>query len=170
MKFNLQQYVGNLIVHPDTRIGIVASEFNPAIVNHLLQDTLATLFDHSVTHEAITVIRVPGAYELGFAARQLATNHDVIIALGAVIRGETPHFDYVCQACVQSLNDVMQCHNIPIVFGVLTTNTVEQAWARAKGQAVSSEDKHPQGGGITMAENALRLIDLAQQLRKPKLL
>ncbi len=154
---------GNITKSADKKIAIVASRFNATIVDILLHDALETFMRHAVEEKNITVVRVPGAFEIPLVAAKLAKNHAVVIALGAVIRGETPHFDYVCQACVEGVNGVMQSTGTPVVFGVLTTNTVEQALARAHGETVPSS-KASQGGGVAAAEAALELIDLHRQL------
>lgn len=117
------------------RIAIVAARFNAGIVDAMLAACLGRLRELGVEDGHVHVARVPGAYELPFAsARLLRRRHpDAVIALGAVIRGETPHFDYVCAAAAQGLREVSVDMDTPVVFGVLTTDTVEQALARAGG-------------------------------------
>ncbi len=160
----ITSFTGNTF-SSDLKIGIVASEFNGEIVDKLLQDAKKTLLAHQI--ENITIVRVPGAFELPFAAQQIAKNHDAVIALGAVIRGETPHFDYVCDGCVQGLTRVIHDTNTPVVLGVLTTDTLEQAQARANGTVSDdSTGKQPTGGGTSAAIVALRMASLARQLKK----
>ncbi len=118
------------------RFGIVVSRFNSTITESLLEAALATLRRHGVAELDVNVMRVPGAFELPLAAQRLAVNsthYDALIALGCVIRGGTPHFEYVCRACTDGLVQVGLKFDIPIGFGVLTTDTLAQAEARAGG-------------------------------------
>lgn len=160
----IHTYTGNRFEN-NYKIAIIASEFNGEIVDKLLQDARQTLLAHQV--ENMTIIRVPGAFEIPFAARLAAPSHDAIIALGAVIRGETPHFDYVCQGCVEGINRVIHDTGVPVAFGILTTNTVLQAMERAQGKSddtVRSSQHAPQGGGAYAATVALRLASLRRQM------
>ena len=118
------------------RFGIIVSRFNGAITESLLEAALAALRRHGAPETQVTLVRVPGAFELPLAAQQLAasaTPYDALIALGCVIRGGTPHFEYVCRACTDGLLQVGLKFNIPVGFGVLTTDTTAQAEARAGG-------------------------------------
>ncbi len=119
----------------DARFAIVWSRFNRPIVSKLLDGATACLVERGVTDDAVYIAEVPGAWELSYAARQLALSgrFDAIIALGAVIRGGTPHFDYVCDGAARGLLRVMLDTGLPVVFGVLTTDTEEQALERAGG-------------------------------------
>lgn len=121
----------------DARFGIIASRFNSAIVDNLVSGCVQALQREGVAARRITVVRVPGAFEIPFAARKLAMSgeYDVLIALGAVIRGETAHFDYVAGECARGVTEVSADLDIPILFGVLTTETVQQAAERAGGAA-----------------------------------
>lgn len=114
------------------RFGIVAARFNSAIVDALLEGALKTLEEHGITPRNIRIVRVPGAFEMPVAAQRLVRNgrYDALIALGAVIRGDTPHFEYVAGACTDGLARLALKHDIPVSFGVLTTNTVKQALLR----------------------------------------
>ena len=114
-------------------VGMVASRFNHFITGQLIEGAQDALSRHGVGDERITLAWVPGAFELPLAAdRLLATGKfDGVIALGAVIRGDTPHFEYVARECSRGLNDVALKHGLPVAFGVLTTDTVEQAMVRA---------------------------------------
>ncbi|EAR22800.1 6,7-dimethyl-8-ribityllumazine synthase [Nitrococcus mobilis] len=115
------------------RFAIVASRFNRFIVDNLLEGALDTLRRHGVAEHAITVIRVPGAYEMPLVVNRVARSgqYDAIIALACVIRGGTPHFDYVAGACARGIAEASLAHDVPIGFGVLTTDTIEQAIERA---------------------------------------
>lgn len=117
------------------RYAVVASRFNAAIVDRLLDAALATLERHGVGRDHVTAMRVPGAFELPQAARRLADSgrFDAVIALGAVVRGGTPHFDYVCRACAHGLMQVSIEADCAVVFGVLTTDDQTQARDRAGG-------------------------------------
>ena len=114
-------------------IGIVAARFNARFVDRLLEGALRVLARHGVADP--TVVRVPGAFELPLAARHLAGAEDIeaVIALGAVVRGETPHFDYVSDACAQGVMRAALDAEVPVIFGVLTTDDDEQAAARTGG-------------------------------------
>jgi len=115
------------------RIGIVAARFNHFITDQLLDGARDALQRHGVEANAVTVAWVPGAFELPLAAQQMLTSAgvDAVIALGAVIRGGTPHFDYVAGECANGLTRVALDCGKPVVFGVLTTDNVEQALERA---------------------------------------
>lgn len=115
------------------RFAIVATRFNRFIVDSLLEGALDTLRRHGVSENRITVIRVPGAYEIPLIVNRVARSgqYDAIIALGCVIRGETPHFDYVAGECARGIAQAAVAHDVPIGFGVLTTDTIEQAIERA---------------------------------------
>ena len=112
---------------------LIASCFNEPIVNRLIEGTTATLVARGADIKNIDLIRVPGAFELAAAARLCAETgmYDAIIALGCVIRGETPHFDYVASACASNLARLARREDVPILFGVLTTDTREQAEQRS---------------------------------------
>jgi 6,7-dimethyl-8-ribityllumazine synthase len=116
------------------RIALVATRWNLDIVEALLKGARAGLKDWGVTPDRIHEFRVPGAFEIPLALEQLARTrrYDGVVALGAVIRGDTPHFEYVCRACVDGLRDVGLRHALAIGFGVLTVDNVAQASARAR--------------------------------------
>jgi 6,7-dimethyl-8-ribityllumazine synthase len=115
------------------RVGIVAARFNAEIVDALLAGARAALKSYGIDGAQVEVVRVPGAWELPLAAAHFADRgrFDAIIALGAVIRGGTPHFEYVCQGCAQGLMQVQQEFGIPVAFGVLTCDDDAQARERA---------------------------------------
>ncbi len=112
---------------------IAATRFNEEIVDRLLEGALAALEDTGTPRDSVPVLRVPGAFELPLAAQKLCGGYDAVIALGCVIRGETDHHEYVSRAAAEGLERVSLDAGIPVGFGVLTTDTVEQALARAGG-------------------------------------
>ncbi len=115
------------------RVAIVAGRFNEYIVDSLVKGATDTLVRQGVKPSQITLVQVPGCYELPLAAQRLARSgkYDAIVALGAVIRGATPHFDYVAGECASGLARVSLAEDLPVSFGVLTTETIEQAIERA---------------------------------------
>ena len=117
----------------DGRYAIVVGRFNQFVVDSLVEGAVDALVRHGVDEDNITVVRVPGAYEIPLAAQAVAEKGDVdaIIALGAVIRGSTPHFDYVAGESASGLNKVQMDTGVPCSFGVLTIDTIEQAIERA---------------------------------------
>jgi len=143
----------------DCSIAIVASEFNHFVVQQLVDGALDALKRNGVSESAITVAWVPGAFELPLAADVLAAGglHDAIITLGAVIRGGTPHFDYVAAECSRGVAQVGLKHGLPVIFGVLTTDNVDQALERAGSGAGNK--------GFDTAVAALQMIALLDHLR-----
>lgn len=147
------------VVAKQARIAIVAARFNSFVVDPLVEGALDTLKRiGQMSDEQITLVYVPGAYELPMAARRLAASgsYDAIIALGAVIRGETAHFDFVAGECSSGLARVMHEHDIPVTMGVITTDTIEQAINRA-GCKVGNK-------GSEVAMGTLEMIDVLQQI------
>jgi len=139
------------------RIGIVASRYNGYIVDRLLDGCVKALQDAGIAADAVTLARVPGAYEIPVAVQRMAGGgYDALIALGAVIRGETPHFDYICTECSRGLAEVALATRIPVIFGVLTVDTAQQALDRS-GEAESNK-------GCEAAQTALEMIDLLRKL------
>jgi 6,7-dimethyl-8-ribityllumazine synthase len=127
----------------DVSIAIVASRFNHFIVDQLVAGAADALERHGIDQDALLLVWAPGAFELPLLADQLASSgrFDAVIALGAVIRGGTPHFDYVAGACARGLTRVALDNGLPVIFGVLTTDTVEQALQRAgKGEGNKGYD------------------------------
>ncbi len=119
---------------PDgARFGIVVGRFNHFITDRLLDGAIDALVRHGVARENVVVARAPGSYEIPFAVRRLAKSGkvDAVIALGAVIRGSTPHFDYVAGEVAKGCGAAMHESGVPVLFGVLTTDTIEQAIERA---------------------------------------
>lgn len=127
---------GQLIAR-DARFAVVAARFNDLVVTRLVEAAVDTLRRHGAAAADIDLVRVPGAFELPLVARRLAQSrrYDGLVMLGAVIRGETPHFDFVCTECAAGLNRVALEFDLPVGFGVLTCDTVDQALARAGGKA-----------------------------------
>lgn len=144
----------------EMRVGIVVSEWNDNITGRLLRSAVNTLQEFGVKENNITVKYVPGSFELVYGSALLAESGyiDAIIAIGCVVRGDTPHFDYICQGTTQGLTELNAKGNIPIIYGLITVNTMEQAEARAGG---SVGDK-----GREFAITAIKMIDLSWQIKK----
>ena len=125
----------NMQIPPDARIGIVAARFNASIVDELLSGCIRRLSDLGVSEDRTEVYRVPGAFELPFAAKAMARTgrFSAVICLGCVIRGDTPHFDYVAGEAARGIQQVALTEHLPVIFGVLTTNTDQQARDRTGG-------------------------------------
>ncbi|MGK5092387.1 6,7-dimethyl-8-ribityllumazine synthase [Deltaproteobacteria bacterium TL4] len=121
------------LVATDLNFAFVVSRFNEFITESLLQGAVDSFVRHGGNHENITVVKVPGAFELPLAAKKLALSqkYDAIVCLGAVIRGATPHFDYVCSNASSGIASLSMEHQIPISLGLLTTDSIEQAIERA---------------------------------------
>lgn len=141
------------------RFALVATRWNDFIVDRLVNGALEVLRDCGVAEDDITLIRVPGAFELPVACDCLAENgdYDAIIALGAVIRGETPHFDYVAGECARGLSATAVEYSVPVAFGVITADTVEQAEARSQ----PDEDRNK---GAEAANAAVEMVSLLRQI------
>jgi 6,7-dimethyl-8-ribityllumazine synthase len=120
---------------PGVRVGIAATRFNAHVVDELLAGCLTKLWALGLTADRVEIHRVPGAFELPLAAKVMARSHKfaAVICLGCVIRGDTPHFDYVAGECARGIMDVSLSETLPVIFGVLTTETEEQALARVGG-------------------------------------
>jgi 6,7-dimethyl-8-ribityllumazine synthase len=145
-----------------TRIAVAAARFNAEIVEELLAGCLRRLGELGVTEGHVEVVRVPGAFELPVTAKAFAKTgrYSAVICLGAVVRGETPHFEYVAGECARGLQDVAIWENLPVIFGVLTTNTHEQAMDRIGG-------KHGHAGERA-AEAAVEMIGVLASIAKGK--
>jgi len=139
----------------DLRVAVVAASWHEEVMAGLLAGASRALREAGVT--AVTTVRVPGSFELPVAARRLAATHDAVVALGVVIRGGTPHFDYVCSAATTGLTDVSTATGVPVGFGVLTCDDEAQALDRA-GLPGSREDKG--------AEAALAAVATVVALRR----
>jgi len=125
-------YEGHL-VGTDLKIGIVVSRFNEFITGKLLSGAEDALRRHGVDNKNVDIAWVPGAYEIPLVAKKMAVTkkYDAVITLGTVIRGATPHFDYVCSEVAKGVSAINMSEGIPVIFGVLTTDTIEQAIERA---------------------------------------
>lgn len=141
------------------RFGIVVSKFNDFVTSRLMSSALDTLQKQGVEEDDIETVRVPGAFEIPLVARQLARSkkYDAVICLGAVIRGETPHFDYISTEMSRGIAQASSETGIPIVFGVLTTNTTEQALERA--------GKSDKNRGADAARTAIEMVTLMKELQ-----
>ena len=141
------------------RFGIAVARFNSFIVDRLLEGALEALRKHGVMERDITVVKVPGAYELPLAVKMMLdqNTYDGIIALGAVIRGGTPHFEYVAGECVKGLSQAGLDASLPVSFGVLTVDTIEQAIERAGTKAGNK--------GAEAAMTAMEMVSLSRQLK-----
>jgi 6,7-dimethyl-8-ribityllumazine synthase len=142
------------------RFGILVSRFNEFITEALAKGALATLAARGCPMERVLLVKVPGAWELPIAAKALAAKCDAIIALGAVIRGDTPHFDYVAGAAATGLREVSLATGVPIAFGVLTTDDMQQAMDRAGGKSGNK--------GAEAAEAAIEMANLLRRLQGDK--
>ena len=166
----MQVFEGQVCQPPtDGNITIVVARFNETITKRLLDGALAKLREHRVHEDDIRVVWVPGAYELPFIADHFAHDDDcmAIICLGAVIKGETSHDQHINRYVSMSLGEIASRQSKPVIFGVITCDTVEQAMARS-GVEVSKKDKsiHPLPGnkGAESAEAALAMIDLLEEI------
>ncbi|MDR1330893.1 MAG: 6,7-dimethyl-8-ribityllumazine synthase [Tannerella sp.] len=158
---NLSSYDFNSV--PDAsamRVGIVVSEWNEAVTEKMLEGACDTLEKHGVKPENIFVERVPGSFELNFGARQMAEHLriDAVIALGCIVRGDTPHFDYVCSAVTQGIAELNLRYDIPFIFGILTTNNMKQAEERCGGIYGNKGDE--------AAITAIKMIDYACRIKE----
>ncbi len=140
------------------RFGIIASRFNSFIVDSLVDGAIDALKRHGAEEGSIQLVKVPGAFEMPLVAARMAAKkeYDAIIALGAVIRGGTPHFEYVAGECVKGLAAVSAQHDVPVAFGVLTVDSIEQAIERAGTKAGNK--------GVEAAMSAIEMVNLLQNL------
>ena len=146
-------------VNDSVKIGIVASRFNSFIVDRLYNGAVKTLTENGVKEENITVVRVPGAFEIPVAVEALLDKEEyaAIITLGAIIRGETPHFEYIANECTHGIAQLAMNSGVPVIFGVLTVDNTEQAMDRA-GDEESNK-------GSESAAAALEMIGVLEQIR-----
>lgn len=154
---DIKTYEGQLLVQ-GARFCIVASRFNSFIVDHLVAGAVDALLRHGVKKEDIHLVKTPGAYELPLAVQKVAASkrYDAIVAVGAVIRGSTPHFDYVAGECVKGISSISLKHEMPVAFGVLTVDTIEQAIERAGTKAGNK--------GAEAALSAVEMVNLLNQI------
>ncbi len=141
------------------RVAVVVARFNETVTSRLLAGAKQALERHGVPEELVDVAWVPGAFELSIAARALAESrrYDAVVCLGAVIRGETPHFEFISAEAARGIGQVAQDTGIPAIFGVITPNTLEQAMERAGGSVGNK--------GYDAAVNAIEMVNLLRQLR-----
>ena len=148
------------LVSQDIRVGIVAARFNEFIVSKLLSGCEDVLVRHGVREEDIAVAWVPGAFEIPLIASKMPQSgkYDAGIALGAVIRGSTSHYDYVCSEVSKGVANVALASDVPVMFGVLTTDTIEQAIERAGTKAGNK--------GAECAQGAIEMVNLIRELER----
>jgi 6,7-dimethyl-8-ribityllumazine synthase len=151
---------GQLVIKKGTKFGIVVSRFNALITERLVEAAIDCIVRHGGDANEITIVRVPGAYELPLAVQSLcnAGAHDALIALGCVIRGGTPHFDYVASEATKGLSSASLDSGIPVAFGVLTCDNLEQALERAGAKGGNK--------GWEAAASAIEMVDLLGKINK----
>ncbi|HDF3142821.1 TPA: 6,7-dimethyl-8-ribityllumazine synthase [Staphylococcus aureus] len=147
------------LIGKDLKVAIVVSRFNDFITGRLIEGAKDTLIRHDVNEDNIDVAFVPGAFEIPLVAKKLASsgNYDAVITLGCVIRGATSHYDYVCNEVAKGVSKVNDQTNVPVIFGILTTESIEQAVERAGTKA-----------GNKGAEAAVSAIEMANLLKSIK--
>lgn len=155
----MEIYTGTLYAEKKAKIAIVVARFNEFITAKLLSGALDTLKRENICEEDITVVWVPGAFEIPLLATKLAKSkkYDAIICLGAVIRGNTDHYTYVCNEVSKGIAQVSASYELPVMFGILTTDTIEQAIERAGTKAGNK--------GAECAHGAIEMIDLLRKIR-----
>jgi 6,7-dimethyl-8-ribityllumazine synthase len=158
LKIMMTTYEGGLTAAGNARFVLLTARFNSFIVDRLVEGAADALIRHGVSDDDIDIVKVPGAFELPLVAQQLATakRYDAIVALGAVIRGGTPHFEYVASEATKGLAQVSLTHNIPVGFGLLTVDSIEQAIERAGTKAGNK--------GAEAAMSALEVVNLMRNL------
>lgn len=155
---NINLVEGKVVAKEGMKVGIVAARFNEIIVNKLLGGAVDGLARHGVEEENITAAWVPGAFEIPAVASKMAQSgkYDAIICVGAVIRGDTTHYDYVCNEVSKGVAQVGLNTGVPVLFGVITTENIEQAIARAGSKAGNK--------GYDCALSAIEMVNLIEQL------
>ena len=158
MHASINTLEGDFTPLPDARFALVAARFNSFIVQNLIDGAVDALRRHGVPEASIDLIWTPGSFELPLAAQRLAASerYDGIVALGAIIRGGTPHFEYVASECVKGLAGVSLEYDLPVGFGVLTVDTIEQAIERAGTKAGNK--------GVEAAMAVLEMVSLLRRL------
>lgn len=157
---NLSEYDLNSVPSAQgMRFGIVVSEWNNNITGALLQGAYDTLTKHGAREEDITVMTVPGSFELVFGASQMVKSGkmDAVIAIGCVVRGDTPHFDYICEGTTQGLASLNEHFDVPVIYGLLTCNNMEQAQDRAGGTLGNKGDE--------CAVTAIKMVDYYRKIK-----
>ncbi len=154
---NIKTFEGELTIQ-GAQFCLIVSRFNSFIVESLLSGAIDALKRHGAEDSDLQIVRVPGAFEMPLAAQRVAAKKqfDAIIALGAVIRGGTPHFEYVAGECTKGLAQVSSQHDVPVAFGVLTVDTIEQAIERAGTKAGNK--------GVEAAMSAIEMVNLLRTL------
>ncbi len=149
---------GKLVAKDGMKVGIVASRFNEIIVNKLLSGAVDGLVRHGVKEDNITAVWVPGAFEIPLIADKMAASgkYDAVIAVGAVIRGSTSHYDYVCAEVSKGIAQSSMKNGVPVMFGVITTENIEQAIERSGSKAGNK--------GYDCALGAIEMVNLINQL------
>lgn len=158
---NLSEYDLNSVPSAQgMRFGIVVSEWNNNITGTLLQGAYDTLTKHGAREEDITVMTVPGSFELVFGASQMVKSGkmDAVIAIGCVVRGDTPHFDYICEGTTQGLASLNERFDVPVIYGLLTCNNMEQAQDRAGGTLGNKGDE--------CAVTAIKMVDYYRKIKE----
>jgi 6,7-dimethyl-8-ribityllumazine synthase len=151
---------GQYRAHPGVKFALVAARFNHFVVDRLVEGAVDGLVRHGVAREDITVIRVPGAFELPLVVQRVAKSQKfgAVVALGAVIRGSTAHFDFVAGEAAKGCGSASLASGVPVIFGVLTTDTIEQAIERSGTKAGNK--------GWEAALSAIEMVDLGKSLEK----
>ena len=159
MSHHIKIYEGHLNGAANARFAIVAGRFNNFVVDHLVSGAIDALERHGVLHDNIVVAKTPGAYEIPLICQRLAASkkYDAVIALGAVIRGSTPHFDFVASEVAKGCAHAMMATGVPVIFGVLTTDSIEQAIERAGTKAGNK--------GVDAAMAAIEMVNLGNVLK-----
>lgn len=154
----IQVLEGKVVAKEGMKVGIVASRFNEIIVNKLLGGAVDGLVRHGVDEDNITAAWVPGAFEIPLAARKMAESgeYDAVICVGAVIRGDTTHYDYVCNEVSKGIAQVGLSTGVPVLFGVITTENIEQAISRAGSKGGNK--------GYDCALSAIEMVNLLGQM------
>ena len=150
---------GKVVASEGMKIGIVASRFNEIIVNKLMGGALDGLIRHGVKEEDITAVWVPGAFEIPLAAQKMASSgkYDAVICVGAVIRGDTSHYELVCSETAKGIAQAGLTSGLPVLFGVITTENIEQAISRAGSKGGNK--------GYDCALSAIEMVNLLKQLQ-----
>lgn len=156
---NLSQYDINKVPSAKgMKFGIVVSEWNDNITGALLEGARQTLLRHEVSEEDIKIMTVPGSFELIYGSAQMVqTDVDAVIAIGCVVRGDTPHFDYICAGATQGLAHLNATQDKPVIYGLITTNNMEQAEERCGGKHGNKGDE--------CAVTAIKMVDFKKRLR-----
>jgi 6,7-dimethyl-8-ribityllumazine synthase len=155
---NINLLEGKVVAPKGMKVGIVASRFNEIIVNKLLGGAVDGLVRHGVDENNITAAWVPGAFELPLVAKKMALsgNYDAVICVGAVIRGDTSHYDLVCNEAAKGIAQASLSTGVPVLFGIVTTENIEQAIARAGSKAGNK--------GYDCALSAIEMVNLISQI------